>query len=220
MECKVSRQISLLIIDANWDSFPWIDIPSELLQNYMGNKPDHFPKTEVKIAYDDTAIHLIFRVEDRYVRAATEEHQGNVWEDSCVEFFFTPDSDLSVGYFNLEMNCGGTMLFHFHPEAGKERIVIPKSECSQIVCNHSLPQIVDPEILEPVTWTVAYSIPIDLLKKYCCQVITPAPDVEWKANFYKCADKTSHPHWLTWSPVNFPKPNFHIPESFGILKFA
>ncbi|MBF0469383.1 MAG: carbohydrate-binding family 9-like protein [Desulfamplus sp.] len=206
------------LLDADWDTSPWRDIPSEHLQNYMGRKPNHFPKTEVKIAYDDTAIYLMFRVEDRYVRAVAKEYQDNVWEDSCVEFFFTPDSDLSVGYFNLEMNCGGTMLFHFHPEAGKERVVIPKNECSKIVCNHSLPQIVDPEIREAVTWTVAYSIPIALLRRYC-RVITPAPDVEWRANFYKCADKTSHPHWLTWSQVNSPKPNFHIPESFGILKF-
>ncbi len=219
MECKVSRQTTPLKDDADWNSPPWRDIPSELLKNYMGKRPDHFPKTEVKIAYDDTAVYLMFRVEDRYVRAAAKYHQGNVWEDSCVEFFFTPNSDLSAGYFNLEMNCGGTMLFHFHPEADiKEKIVIPKSECSRIVCSHSLPQIVVPEIREPVTWTVAYSIPISLLKKYC-KVITPALNVEWRANFYKCADKTSHPHWLTWSPVDFPKPNFHIPESFGILKF-
>ncbi|MBF0379309.1 MAG: carbohydrate-binding family 9-like protein [Desulfamplus sp.] len=219
MECKVKRQTTPLKDNTDWDSSSWRDIPSELLKNYMGSRPDHFPKTEVKIVYDDTAIYLMFRVEDRYVRAAAKEHQGNVWEDSCVEFFFTPNSDLSVGYFNLEMNCGGTMLFHFHPEADiKEKIVIPKSECSQIVCSHSLPQIVVPEIREPVTWTVSYSIPIALLRRYC-KVITPALNVEWRANFYKCADKTSHPHWLTWSPVDFPKPNFHIPESFGILKF-
>ncbi|MBF0230732.1 MAG: hypothetical protein HQK63_14285 [Desulfamplus sp.] len=59
---------------------------------------------------------------------------------------------------------------------------------------------------------------ISLLRRYC-KVIIPALNVEWRANFYKCADKTSHPHWLTWSPVDFPKPNFHIHESFGILKF-
>ncbi|MBF0259037.1 MAG: carbohydrate-binding family 9-like protein [Desulfamplus sp.] len=205
-------------VDADWDSSPWKDIPSELLLNYMGNRPDHFPKTQVKIAYDDTAIHLMFRVEDRYVRAVAAEHQDNVWEDSCVEFFFTPDSNISVGYFNLEMNCGGTMLFHFHPGAGEERIVIPKSECNQVICNHSLPQIVEPEIDEPVTWTVVYSIPIALLRKYC-RVTTPASGVEWRANFYKCADKSSHPQWLTWSPVNFPKPNFNMPQYFGILTF-
>jgi len=184
----------------------------------MGETPGHFPKTEVKIAYDDTAIYLMFRVEDRYVRAVAAAHQDNVWEDSCVEFFFTPDSDLSKGYFNLEMNCGGTLVFHFQPGARKERIVIPVSECRQIRCWHSLPRIIDPEIVEPVTWTLACRLPMVLVEKYS-GVITPEPGVEWRANFYKCADKSSHPHWLTWSPVDFPKPNFHLPRYFGILAF-
>ncbi|MBU1418086.1 MAG: carbohydrate-binding family 9-like protein [Proteobacteria bacterium] len=218
MFCKVVRLVSPPQGDACWDKSPWKDIPSQLIQYYMGSKPDHFPKVEVKITYDDMVIYLMFRVADRYVRAVAAEHQDNVWEDSCVEFFFTPDSDVSKGYFNIEMNCGGTMLFHFQPGAGQDRVVIPKSECEKIRCAHSLPRIVDPEIEESVTWTVEYWIPTTLLKKYC-QVVMPAPEVVWRANFYKCADKTSHPHWLTWSPVTFAKPNFHLPQFFGILEF-
>jgi hypothetical protein len=218
MICKAARLASPPNNDAVWDSSPWNNIPSEPIKNYMGMKPHHFPKAEVKIAYNDAAIYVMFRVEDKYVRAVAEEHQDNVWEDSCVEFFFTPDPEVSIGYFNLEMNCGGTMLFHFQPGAGRERVVLPKSECGRIKTAHSLPRIVDPEIELPVTWTVEYRIPIDLLEKYC-RVTTPAPYVTWRVNFYKCADKTSRPHWLTWAPVNSPKPNFHLPRSFGILEF-
>lgn len=203
---------------ADWNRPPWQAIPSERLRNYMGKKPEHFPKTEVKIAYDDTAIHVMFRVEDRYVRAVAAGHQHSVCGDSCAEFFFTPDSDVSRGYFNLEMNCGGTMLFHFNPGSGKGRIEIPVSDCEKISKTHSLPRIVDPEIQDFVTWAIGYSIPIDLLEKYC-QVSTPKPNAVWRANFYKCADNTSHPHWLTWSPVDYPKPNFHLPRSFGVLEF-
>jgi hypothetical protein len=47
----------------------------------------------------------------------------------------------------------------------------------------------------------------------------PKSGVRWKANFYKCADKTSHPHWLTWSPVDYPTPKFHLPQFFGTLEF-
>jgi hypothetical protein len=39
------------------------------------------------------------------------------------------------------------------------------------------------------------------------------------ANFYKCADQTSHPHWLTWASVDYPQPKFHLPEFFGRLVF-
>lgn len=216
--CKVARISTQPESDADWGKPPWKHIPSELIRHHMGAKPDHFPRAEVKLAYDDMAVHVIFRVADRYVRAVAAAHQDNVWEDSCVEFFFTPDADVAKGYFNLEMNCGGTMLFHFHPGAGTDRIIIPKTECNAIRCAHSLPRIVDPEIEEPVTWVVEYSIPMALLRKYC-EVITPAPQVAWRGNFYKCADKSSHPHWLTWAPVDYPKPNFHLPESFGVLEF-
>lgn len=218
MLCKARKLVSFPIGDSVWDERPWQDIPAELLRNHMGKKPDHFPKVGVKVAYDNKAVCLMFRVEDRYVRATATAHQADVYKDSCVEFFFSPGSDLSKGYFNLEMNCGGAMLFHFQMQPGKDRIVIPESECLKITNVHSLPRIVDPEIEKPVTWTVAYRIPIALLEIYC-QVITPAPQAVWRVNFYKCADDTSHPHWLTWSPVDLPEPNFHHPQSFGILQF-
>lgn len=215
---KVTRQTSPPDLDAGWNQSPWKEVSSVIIGNYMGENPVHFPLAEVKVAYDDLSVSVMFQVADRYVRAVAKDHQGNVWEDSCVEFFFTPGPDVAKGYFNLEMNCGGTLLFHFQPGAGKDRIVLSKKECDQIRCTHSQPCIVDPEIDKPVTWTVAYAIPIALLKKYC-PVTTPAPNVEWRANFYKCGDKTSHPHWLTWAPVDSLKPNFHLPESFGILAF-
>ena len=218
MRCKVAYLIPPLTGNPDWDKHPWKEIPPQLIQNYMGEKPDHFPRTEVKIAYDGTALNLLFQVSDRYVRAVATGFHGNVWEDSCVKFFFTPGSDLSKGYFNLETNCGGTMLFHFHPGHGRDRIIIPENDCRRIKIAHSLPQRVDPEINEAITWSVAYKIPVALLKKYC-QVTVPSPKAEWRANFYKCADKSSHPHWLTWAPVDFPKPNFHLPQFFGTLEF-
>ena len=42
----------------------------------------------------------------------------------------------------------------------------------------------------------------------------------WRANFYKCADASVFPHWLTWSRVGLPEPDFHQPAFFGTLEFA
>lgn len=218
MIAKVTKLTGPPKTDANWNRPPWEKIPAEPIRNHMGTMPDHFPKTEFKIAYEKEAIHVMFRVEDRYVRAVAAAHQDSVCGDSCVEFFFTPGPDVSPGYFNIEMNCGGTLLFHFHPGSDKRRIEIPKRDCERITTMHSLPRMVTPEIQEPVTWTVAYAVPIALLKRYC-QLHPPAPQAVWRANFYKCADNTTHPHWLTWSPVDHPKPNFHLPGSFGRLEF-
>lgn len=218
MKYRVKKIKSPFKADATWDTAPWNNIPVLALTHHMGPGPDHFPWTEAKLIFDDEAVFVMFRVRDRYVRAKAKHHQDNVFEDSCVEFFFTPATDMSRGYFNLEMNCGGTMLFHFQTGRGKDRVVIPKEECEEIFCVHSLPHSVEPEIQEPLTWTVSYRVPIGLLKKYT-KVVPPGPRVQWRANFYKCGDRTSHPHWLAWSPVDVPKPDFHRPEFFGILEF-
>ena len=76
------------------------------------------------------------------------------------------------------------------------------------------------EISEATQWTVAYRLPVEMLTKYFpVDVLQPDAGVTWRANLYKCADDTSHPHWLTWSPVEFERPDFHRPQTFAFLKF-
>ena len=185
----------------------------------MGPRPEHFPRTQVRLAYDDRFLYAIFKVDDRYVRAVAPHHQGDICHDSCVEFFFTPGTDPAVGYFNLEMNCGGTMLFNYQLIPWKNMVTIKDSEVQQVETAHSMPRIVEPEITEPTTWTLEYRFPTELLARYCPSARTPGPGVTWRPDLYKCGDKTSHPHWLTWAPVNNPTPDFHRPQDFGTLIF-
>ena len=217
MHYKIQQRLACPSETSGWDSPPWQDVSPERLRHHMGERPEHFPKTEVKMAYDAASVFVIFRVEDRYVRAVATGHQQSVCRDSCVEFFFTPGPDISRGYFNLEMNCGGRILCHFHPRPERGTVIeLPEVLCRRIECRHSLPRQVSPEITEPVTWTIACRIPLDILDGYL-QPARPAPRVIWRGNFYKCADATSHPHWLTWAPVEAPRPDFHLPRFFGTL---
>ena len=205
-------------INAIWDKAPWDGIKSLHLTHYMGEKPEHFPFTEAKIAYDNLAIYVIFRVEDRYVKAVHSEHQDPVYTDSCVEFFFSPEDNSDNGYFNLEMNCGGIMLFHHQTAPRTNQTHIAEGDIEQVEVAHSLPTIVDPEIAEETTWYVEYRIPFSVLGSYR-DFPTPESGTIWRANLYKCADATSHPHWLTWAPIDLPEPNFHQPDFFGVLEF-
>ena len=183
----------------------------------------HHPDVRCRLLYDDHAIHGMFRVADRYVRAVQQHDNDPVCTDSCVEFFFQPFG--RGPYFNLEMNCGGTILCFYisdhtrTPQGFAHSVTLPPDELQMVRRYPSLPSIVDPEITEPLTWTLGFSLPFAMLEKYCGP-INPAqlPGSAWRGNFYKCADKTSHPHWLTWQPINAL--NFHLPECFGTLRFA
>ena len=215
---QVQRISKAFKIDADWDKDPWINIESLSLLNFMGDEPTHKPAVQAKVAYDDQALYVIFRVKDQYVRATRTKHQQGVFKDSCVEFFFSPADHSDDGYFNLEMNCGGTMLFHHQKEPRTDHILISDEDIARIEVAHSLPSVVDPEIQAPTTWTVEYRIPFNILQKYH-DLTPPISGSIWRGNFYKCADESSHPHWLTWAPIDFPRPNFHLPEFFGMLRF-
>lgn len=202
-------------IDGNWDKSQWKDVEALPIANYMGKVPSFSPVVNAKIAVDDEAIYVIFRVEDCFIRCLTNEINGPVWEDSCVEFFFAPDTGLPENYFNLEMNCGGTPLMHYNAP-DREMVVIPPEEIKMIQIFHTMPEIIDPEITVPTTWINEYRIPFKLIEKYA-DISKPTGNTLWHANFYKIAENNSNPHYMTWSFVKNDTPNFHLPKYFGDL---
>jgi hypothetical protein len=219
MRYTVLRGVEGVAVDSDWNKPLWRAVEPLVLTHHMGDAPAHRPLVQAKLLYDDIGVMVIFRVDDRYVRAVARNHQDVVCTDSCVEFFFTPGVDPAAGYFNLEMNCGGTMWFR-HQTIPRQGQPVSPDGLKRIAVAHSMPRIVDPEIADRVTWTVEYRLPFDILTAYDPGAVRPAPGVTWRANFFKCADHTSHPHWLTWAKVDRARPDFHLPEFFGTLEFG
>lgn len=215
---KVFKLKQSMKIDGNWDKPQWQKIKAVEIKNYMGKIPQFLPFTQAKMMYDDENLYVIFRVEDRYVRCIEQNYNGPVYKDACVEFFFSPDTSLPERYFNLEINCSGTPLMYYNIIPRKEFKVLNVNDIKEIEIAHSLPSKVDPEITEPVTWTIEYRIPIIMLEKYS-NITYPKEGIAWRANFYKIAAKGSNPHYITWSLVDRIEPDFHMPQFFGMLKY-
>ncbi len=182
----------------------------------------HHPVTEARALYDAERLFILFTVADRYVRCVHDQNQQRVCEDSCVEFFVEPRAGL--GYFNFEVNCGGTILANHITDPtrvdGKvaSAIRIDDEWLARIEIAHSMPSIVEPENVESVEWRVALSIPFDLFAAHLGPLGNPAGQT-WRANFYKCGDATSHPHWASWAPIG-ERLDFHQPDRFGEITFA
>jgi len=203
-----------------WEGPAWRHVPAVDIANFRPESSAHRPLTQCKMLYSPGALYGLFRVQDRYVRCVHTTFQSDVYEDSCVEFFVQPKAQ--CGYFNFEFNGGGTMLASYVTDptrvGGRIKTCIPLAcdEDSQIRRYHSLPQRVEPEITDEVVWFLEFAIPLAVLENY----VGPIGDVRgqvWRANFHKCGDDTSHPHWATWAPVD--ELNFHVPASFGSIRF-
>jgi hypothetical protein len=217
-EYLVAKLKKPLKIDANWDKAQWKKIETIKIENYMGTVSAFKPTVEAKMMYDAENVYLIFRVKDKFVKSTTTKINGCVSCDSCVEFFFAPDQEEPLKYFNIEINAGGTPLLQYATQPRKKYVNLEPELINQIEIAHSLPAVIDPEISDPVTWTIEYKLPLSVLRKYS-KVTNPAPGVIWKANFYKTGSRTSNPNYITWNFVDNPKPDFHLPQFFGVIKF-
>lgn len=176
----------------------------------------HPPETRFYVLHDGKALYVQFCVRDAHVRSVQTAYQGPVYTDSCVEFFVQPVK--GRGYFNFEINAGGTLLCSYIEDPTRvpggfvKWTPVAVEWGKQVEIRTSLPRVVEPE--RAADWTVRYRIPFTLFECYA----GPFTDNEWRGNFYKCGDGTSHPHWISWSPVSAL--NFHLPDCFGSLTLA
>lgn len=203
----------------------WAESEVFAIDQYHPDGSDHHPRATARALYDDEALYLQFSVEDRYVRAVQTEYQASVCTDSCVEFFFWASP--AAGYFNVEMNCGAAMLWQYYPDVAppppgewRKKVQPSAEEAGALERWAQLSLPIEPEVSGPLDWRLAMRLPFAALKPYVgAGVAHPKPGTVWRANFYKCGDHTSHPHWGAWSSIG-PELSFHQPTRFGQLVFG
>jgi hypothetical protein len=201
-----------------WDGPAWAAAETIEVARFRPEGSDHRPRTRARLLHDGSTLFGLFRVEDRHVRSVHTRFGEPVYQDSCVEIFLEPKP--GRGYLNFEMNAGGALLASHvtdhrrTPDGFAAFRGLTAEEGGRVRVRSTLPAVVDPEI--EADWEVAFAIPVALLEE-CVGPIGALPGQEWRANLYKCGDRTSHPHWASWSPVDAL--NFHLPHCFGTLRF-
>ena len=163
------------------------------------------PQVRFYVAYSDKAFAILFNVCEDNVRGVCLDANGPVWEDSCVEIFI--DNPLGEGYYNFETNCIGTALAAYRRTRTDADMFGPEL-MDQIRTVGSLPHETIDIKEEGQQWWMMKVIPFAVLG------LDAAPE-SLRCNFYKCGDGCSQMHFLSWSPINLPEPNFHCPEFFG-----
>ena len=174
--------------------------------NWPGQFP-HQPEASFRMGYTPEAILLSFRVHEDAIRAVETEPNGNVWEDSCCEFFCSFDD---TGYYNIETNCIGTQLLGWNGKSDKQRA--SADQINQIPKHSTLGN----QPLEPQEGNFSYQltmmIPVSSFFKHQVEL---KKGMTFRANFYKCGDKTPRPHFVSWNPIETENPDFHRPDFFG-----
>ncbi len=166
----------------------------------------YVPEVDLRLAFSDNVLALLYTVKEEHILGSVLDDNGPVWEDSCVETFIK--DPLSDNYYNFEVNCIATKLAA-HRRSRTDCDLFSAEKLSKIRCFSSLPhEKTDTINTEQKEWNLALMIQFSLLG------LDKAPDY-LDVNFYKCGDNCRQPHYLSWSPIELPEPNFHCPEFFG-----
>lgn len=179
------------------------------------NWPEQFSKklpVSVTLVHDNYNVFIYYQIEGEKLRAANTEDNMPVWQDSCVEFFMKR-IDENV-YRNFEFNVLGVLLAAEHETRNISARLSEKAMAS--IKRFSNVSHYYQSGTELSNWSLLAEIPKDVIG---FDMETNLSGESIKANFYKCADESSEPHYISWSPIDTPKPDFHVPQFFKQLTF-
>ena len=203
------------------------------------------PEVCFRMFHTGKLLFLRFDVRESCTMALVDRDNGQVWTDSCVEFFIALDngdvscatdssdkgkdkqsgclqepdtahtSEVTGGYYNFETNCIGRLLLGFRKERLKPEY--PAEDVMKSVGRVStLGYETFAETKGDNRWSLTLRIPPQALFRHN---LTDWSGVEARMNLYKCGDNLSMPHYLSWKPIRSAEPNFHLPEFFENVKF-
>lgn len=187
----------------------WANCPTAQIGNYIWDKNGYKPHAEARVMYSDDGLYVYMRAFESEVRAQ-EDYCGHICQDSCLEFFLSPNIDVDR-YTNIEMNpLGKYMCGIGRDRHGRFEASALPLDGMQIV--HS---VTDASAFSGPVWEIAYTVPASWLELWFG--VRPHSGMEMRGNFYKCGDKTRFEHYGMWNVVASDHPDFHRPESFGKL---
>ncbi len=175
-------------------------------------------KTELRLWYDDTALHLGWKCTDSDIQATFTARDSKFWEEEVVEFFVT--SKTLPRYFELQWNPLGGVFDAIIDNELDERGVSKKFKGDWSFTAKGMKSAVRVKGTvgnssdRDEFWQVEVTLPFSDLGEPA-----PKPGDVWRGNFYRFNRAKDHPaELLSWSPTLFP--GFHEPTRFGYLEFG
>lgn len=186
-------------------------LPHSIASVDWGGSCSYKPITIFTVARGEKELYIRFLVHGNCLRAVYATDQQPVSEDSCVGLVLQrPDQDK---VYEFAFNCIGTCAATYGTLQKRDFYNIESLRQIRRFCDLDHRPFYEMEGI--FKWQLTLAIPFSLLgldslpEKFCL-----------KGNFYKRADATSLPHYLSWVPVETNIPDFVAPESFGELTFV
>lgn len=191
-------------------------MPTRFATDWRRQNPDPALATEVRVLWSPSTLYLRFtcRYRELFVFDDSEPNgrRDQLWERDVVEAFLQPPdlhaksekhvskSRYRAFYKEFEIAPNGMWI---DLDISPSGIADPKSGLTRSVhMNEAIK-----------TWNAELAIPMNAL------TTNFDPNADWRANFFRVEGRVEPRNYMAWQATRTPQPDFHVPESFGRLKF-
>jgi alpha-galactosidase len=180
-------------------------VPIRFFGDWQGKPADPSLETEVRALWSASNLYLRFvcRYRDLFIFEDSDPNgrRDHLWDRDVAEAFLQPERSPERYYKEFEIAPNGMWI----------DLDITPSGLADLKSGLNRSAHIDEE---QRTWVGELAIPLQSLTHNF------DPQQHWRANFYRVEGRSEPRQYLAWQPTFTPKPNFHVPEAFGTLRFA
>lgn len=216
----IERVSSGITVDGRADEEDWkAAAPIELIVPWLHDAAEPVQETEVRMLWSATDLFIVYKCADPYIGAEIRDHDGATYLEDTVEIFATPNPDHVFNYYGYEMNVLETLLDYITFWRDGQRLTGGagwQSEGVRIAT--TIDGTLNDHSDRDTGWVLEIAIPFDNFRHLGGR-IPPRDGDRWRLNLNRCAGRTAG-QYAMWSDSGTPKPQFHVPERFGIAVFS
>ncbi|MGD0525992.1 MAG: DUF362 domain-containing protein [Polyangiaceae bacterium] len=162
--------------------------------------------THARFLHSRPGLFALFELEgaaldDTDLTRSTNEPRPKLYEEDCVELFFTPDPKRPHHYFETEL---GPFAHFFDVEVDRDAHTSNVRWSSGVTVRATQDRAAHRAVIEAELHASEFLPPFVV------------PGARLPIGLYRMEGKTPR-HYLAWSPPRTERPDFHVPEAFGTL---
>jgi alpha-galactosidase len=197
---RLLQPVATLPLQIDWRQAP----PISFAHDWRGESADIERQTEVKLLWNDEALFIAFRCRFRTINVFADAdpngRRDELWERDVAEVFLQPDRFAEKYYKEFEISPGGQWLDLDITPQGLRHITSGMRSRVRIEEGRRI-------------WTAELAIPFSAVTSNFDSTAC------WRVNFFRCEGLEPGRYYSAWQPTGTEKPNFHLPEKFGWLRF-
>jgi hypothetical protein len=179
------------------------EAPLGKMNLYPWDNAGYTPEATLKMVYNESALRVCLYAAVETPTVLTNQDDGPVWEDDCLELFLAPYAE-DPDYINFECNALGAMVIGKAASRADRQNLIAALKPQMGVYTVNYPG---------KGFEVHYTLPLAALAELYNKPLLKKGDM-MRLNAYKCGEATPIPHFGMLFPIENPTPDFHRPEFF------